>query len=59
MKSLYILFLPLFFYVVSKKVKEIKRSIEAKNTSKLKAVLFFLALVIIISVGIVFSIEMG
>jgi hypothetical protein len=45
--------------VVSKKVKEIKRSIEAKNTSKLKADLFFLALVIIISVGIVFSIEMG
>jgi hypothetical protein len=59
MKSTYILFLPLFFYVVSKKVKEIKRSIEAKNTSKLKADLFFLALVIIISVGIVFSIEIG
>jgi TRAP-type mannitol/chloroaromatic compound transport system permease small subunit len=59
MKSTYILFLPLFFYVVSKKVKEIKRSIEAKNTSKLKADLFFFALVIIISVGIVFSIEMG
>ena len=57
MKSTYILFLPLFFYVLSKKVKEIKRSIEAKNTSKLKADLFFLALVIIISVGIVFSIE--
>jgi hypothetical protein len=59
MKSTYILFLPLFFYVVSKKVLEIKRSIEAKNTSKLKADLFFLVLVIIISVGIVFSIEMG
>lgn len=59
MKSLYILFLPLFFYVVSKKVKEIKRSMEVKNQSKLKADLFFLALVIIIGVGIVFSIEMG
>jgi hypothetical protein len=59
MKSTYILFLPLFFYVVSKKIKEIKRSIEAKNTSKLKADLFFLALVIIVSIGIVFSIEMG
>jgi hypothetical protein len=59
MKSTYILFLPLFFYVVSKKIKEIKRSIEAKNTSKLKADLFFLGLVIIVSVGIVFSIEMG
>ncbi len=59
MKSTYILFLPLFFYVVSKKVKEIKTSIEAKNQSKRKADLFFLALVIIISVGIVFSIEMG
>jgi hypothetical protein len=59
MKSIYILFLPLFFYVLSKKVLEIKRAIEAKNTSKLKADWFFLALVIIVSIGIVFSIEMG
>jgi len=57
MSTLYILLLPLFSYVLYKRIKALQQSRKSNNSSKFKADLFFLLLLILVCVIIVLAIE--
>lgn len=54
---LYILLAPLVSFVLYKKINQIIIDIKLDNTSKIKANVFFLLLIILISVALVLLIE--
>jgi len=57
MSTLYILLLPLFSYVLYKRIKALQQSRKSNNSSKFKADLFFLLLLLLVGVLIVLAIE--
>lgn len=58
MSLLYILLLPLCVVVLYKKLALVAASVRERNTSRLKAELFFLVLTIAVMAGMVAAIEL-
>jgi hypothetical protein len=57
MSPIYILLFPLFTYLIYNKLTVLQLSIKSSNSSKFKADLFFLLLLLLVGVLIVLAIE--